>query len=445
MRDARDAEDALLLQNGDHAALIAAYHESSCQRCRVACGPMPGTTSHRTSSSGSQGARPGASATRCRTGSSCTRSIDWTIKEHFQGSPTECRSPRLGPRRRGRSVPPLEDDAGARPAVRRPPRRSRRVLELRYRDGLEIDEIAERLGMTRNAVDQALHRGHAKLRECIREADGPSTSSSTSGRPATRAANIPTRSLPRTRRRRRRRAVRPDGHLPAGRAAGRADRGDVLLARAWVAGASPLVELRASRGVRRDDVVDAVVEEFEIAPDRREKVRALLPRARVRAARPGRPRPPPRRPDRSHPERLTDAIVGLRPRALPPRPPSVRSCDDGPAKHVVEHHGRGGPASATPLRHRLGWACDRACDGDGDRDRECCFRLDDRPGLRVGDDTVVARALQRDRLDDGLTSRSAHDSLLDGDAPAAWAARTQPSFLSHRPGPRPRCSHQAHT
>ena len=45
---------------------------------------------------------------------------------------------------------------------------SRRVLGLRYQDGLEIDEIAERLGLTRNAVDQALHRGHAKLRECIR-------------------------------------------------------------------------------------------------------------------------------------------------------------------------------------------------------------------------------------------------------------------------------------
>lgn len=47
----------------------------------------------------------------------------------------------------------------------------------------------------------------------------------------------------------------------------------LLLARAWVAGSSPLVELRASHGVRRDDVVQAVVEEFRIAPDRREKVR----------------------------------------------------------------------------------------------------------------------------------------------------------------------------
>ena len=47
----------------------------------------------------------------------------------------------------------------------------------------------------------------------------------------------------------------------------------VALARAWVSGASPLVELRASRGLKRDDVVDAVMSEFELAPDRRAKVK----------------------------------------------------------------------------------------------------------------------------------------------------------------------------
>jgi RNA polymerase sigma factor (sigma-70 family) len=41
----------------------------------------------------------------------------------------------------------------------------RAVCELRYRDGLEIDEIARQLGKTRNAVDQALHNAHRKLKE----------------------------------------------------------------------------------------------------------------------------------------------------------------------------------------------------------------------------------------------------------------------------------------
>ena len=47
----------------------------------------------------------------------------------------------------------------------------------------------------------------------------------------------------------------------------------LLLARAWISGASPLVELRASRGVRREEVVEAVMSEFELAPERRAKVK----------------------------------------------------------------------------------------------------------------------------------------------------------------------------
>ena len=47
----------------------------------------------------------------------------------------------------------------------------------------------------------------------------------------------------------------------------------LLLARAWISGASPLVELRASRGVRREEVVEAVMNEFELAPERRAKVK----------------------------------------------------------------------------------------------------------------------------------------------------------------------------
>ena len=35
MRDARDAEDAFLLERGDHAALIAAYHDIVLDRCRI--------------------------------------------------------------------------------------------------------------------------------------------------------------------------------------------------------------------------------------------------------------------------------------------------------------------------------------------------------------------------------------------------------------------------
>ena len=48
------------------------------------------------------------------------------------------------------------------------PPRQREVAELLYREGLSHDQIAERLGVKRNAVDQALHNAHAKLAEKLR-------------------------------------------------------------------------------------------------------------------------------------------------------------------------------------------------------------------------------------------------------------------------------------
>jgi len=52
-------------------------------------------------------------------------------------------------------------------AVRHLPDGQRTVALLRWRDGLPIDEIARRTGRTRNAVDQALHRVRAVLREVM--------------------------------------------------------------------------------------------------------------------------------------------------------------------------------------------------------------------------------------------------------------------------------------
>lgn len=45
------------------------------------------------------------------------------------------------------------------------PGRQREVLRLAHREGLSPAQIAERLGVTRNAVDQAIHRGHRRLAE----------------------------------------------------------------------------------------------------------------------------------------------------------------------------------------------------------------------------------------------------------------------------------------
>lgn len=45
------------------------------------------------------------------------------------------------------------------------PRRDRDVMRLRWIDGEEISDIADQLGITPNAVSQALHRGASRLRE----------------------------------------------------------------------------------------------------------------------------------------------------------------------------------------------------------------------------------------------------------------------------------------
>ena len=168
MRDARDAEDALLLENGDHAALIGAYQEIVVQRCRIAVRSDAGydvaqDVFERLLKELARGKRYSVPYRVV-----VHKVVDWTVKEHFQGLPTDAPLPedwdaadQADPYR------PLEDDEALDDLFADLPEGSRRVLELRYREGLEIDEIAERLDMTRNAVDQALHRGHSRLRERV--------------------------------------------------------------------------------------------------------------------------------------------------------------------------------------------------------------------------------------------------------------------------------------
>jgi hypothetical protein len=50
----------------------------------------------------------------------------------------------------------------------------------------------------------------------------------------------------------------------------------VALARAWTEGQPPLLQLRVERGVRRDEVVDALVAGLGLDPSRRERVKERL-------------------------------------------------------------------------------------------------------------------------------------------------------------------------
>ena len=168
MHDARDAEDALLLEAGDHAALLAAYEDVVVQRCLVATRDESGydvaqnvfVRLLRELDRGKRYTVPFRVVVH--------KVVDWTVKEHFQGRPTDAALPDdWDLADEANPYEPLENDEALQDLFADLPEGSRHVLELRYRDGLEIDEIAERLGMTRNAVDQALHRGHSKLRELV--------------------------------------------------------------------------------------------------------------------------------------------------------------------------------------------------------------------------------------------------------------------------------------
>ena len=168
MRDERDAEDARLLEEGDIAGLLASYHDIILGRCvarlrgDVAAEDVAQNVMLRLLAEISRGKRYAVPYRVV-----VHQVIDWTLKEHFQNQDTSM---------------PLPE--GWEPAVESSsesvlsryyladlfaslPRETRKVLELRYIAGLEIEQIAERLGLKRNAVHQALHRGHTKLREAL--------------------------------------------------------------------------------------------------------------------------------------------------------------------------------------------------------------------------------------------------------------------------------------
>jgi DNA-directed RNA polymerase specialized sigma24 family protein len=95
--------------------------------------------------------------------------VGWTLKDHFLGRPIDVPLP-VGWEPAVHDEHPALERATLRELFADLPERARRACELRYLVGMEIDEIARQLEMTRNAVDQALHRAHARLRDLMADA-----------------------------------------------------------------------------------------------------------------------------------------------------------------------------------------------------------------------------------------------------------------------------------
>jgi RNA polymerase sigma factor (sigma-70 family) len=167
MRDARDAEDALLLETGDHAALIAAWWPVIQQRCLIRGGAAgEDITQDVVERLLNELARGKTYSVPYRV--VVHQVVTWTIKEHWQGRPTDVPLPEswdLEATEDGYTLVEQNLDLDALFAELAPADRD--VCILRYLEGLEVAEIARRLDKKPNAISQALSRAHTALAGAI--------------------------------------------------------------------------------------------------------------------------------------------------------------------------------------------------------------------------------------------------------------------------------------
>lgn len=171
MHDARDAEDKRLLEEKNHKLLLAAYFHPVRERCALRL---------RDRAQGDEAAqqvfvRLLAELERGRTYSVPFRVVvwkvtDWILRGFYPGAKEADSLPDGLDLEAPDAFAEWEADHDLDTLFSGLPPRERDVVDLRWRRGLEPLQIAERLGIERNAVDQALHRAHRKLREKLLDA-----------------------------------------------------------------------------------------------------------------------------------------------------------------------------------------------------------------------------------------------------------------------------------
>jgi RNA polymerase sigma factor (sigma-70 family) len=166
MEDARDVEDKRLLEAGEHKRLVANYFDRVHELCFLRLRNR-------------ETAEEAAQIVLLRLFNELERGktygvpfrvvvwkvVEWTVRGFYPGAkqdatlPDEWDSSGVGDNEM------FEDDYDFAVLIADLPTRQRQVVELIYREGLSHNQAAERLGITRNAVDQALHNAHRKLAE----------------------------------------------------------------------------------------------------------------------------------------------------------------------------------------------------------------------------------------------------------------------------------------
>ena len=171
MHDARDAEDRRLLDEGNHKQLLVNYLGVIRERCRIRL-------------------RDDAAAEEA-TQIIVLRLLDelargrrypvpfrvvvhkvttWELDGFYAAAKEHAPLPGWWEAPASDDVAAWEDEYDLELMFDDLPPRQEEVAVLIYRDQLTHEQVAERLGITRNAVDQALHNAHRKLAEKLRRA-----------------------------------------------------------------------------------------------------------------------------------------------------------------------------------------------------------------------------------------------------------------------------------
>ena len=169
MHDARDAEDRRLLQEGEHKLLLAGYFHPVREQCFIALRDQDAADE----ASQRVFLRLLTELRRGKTYRVPFRVVvwmvtKWTLRSFYPAAKHDAMLPEGWDPDAPDAYAEWEDTHDLGLLLADLPARQRQVLDLAYREGLAPAQIAERLGINRNAVDQALHNGHKRLAEKLR-------------------------------------------------------------------------------------------------------------------------------------------------------------------------------------------------------------------------------------------------------------------------------------
>jgi RNA polymerase sigma factor (sigma-70 family) len=168
-RASRDDEDARLLSAGDHAALLAAYYPTILLRLRTRRLPLneaedvrQRVVEHllRELRKGKSFGVPFRVIVHQRT--------TWELLDHYARKKRHQAELSEEPESSSTAVwEHAESDLDFDRLLVDLPAREKQAVALRWREGLDVPQIAALLGIEPNAVHQALFRAHRKLRESL--------------------------------------------------------------------------------------------------------------------------------------------------------------------------------------------------------------------------------------------------------------------------------------